>query len=218
MDSGINVNEFISGKSLIFWDFDGVIKESVDIKTKAFVQLFSSFGKDVADLVKFHHEANGGMSRYDKFPIYLKWAGIEPTQTLIEEYSQKFNLLVFSEVLNAQWVEGVEDFLRTNKYNQLFVLVSATPQSELELIIKELDLDRLFIAVYGAPTGKASAIAEMLKKLNIGVAQALMIGDATADRDAAIANSISFLLRRHESNIDVFSDYKDLSISDFKGI
>ncbi len=218
MDSKVKVKRLISEKSIIFWDFDGVIKESVEIKTKAFVQLFSSFGKNVAELVKFHHEANGGMSRYNKFPIYLKWSGVEPTQNIIEEYNQKFNLLVFSEVLKAKWVEGVEEFLRTNKYNQLFVLVSATPQSELELIVKELDLDRLFIGIYGAPTSKVSAIAEMLKKLNKGVSQALMIGDARADRDAAIANNISFLLRRHESNIDVFSDYKDLSILNFKGI
>ena len=57
---------------LIFWDFDGVIKESVSVKTDAYVELFSLYGSDICKQVRKHHLANGGMSRYDKIPLYLK--------------------------------------------------------------------------------------------------------------------------------------------------
>ena len=55
---------------LCFWDFDGVIKESVEVKTQAYFSLFEPFGFDVANKVRMHHIANGGMSRFDKLPSY----------------------------------------------------------------------------------------------------------------------------------------------------
>ena len=40
---------------LVFWDFDGVIKESVAVKTEAFVQLFSPFGAEVAAALRIQY-------------------------------------------------------------------------------------------------------------------------------------------------------------------
>ena len=48
---------------LIFWDFDGVIKDSVEVKTHAFEYLFPDGDADFLRKVRMHHEANGGMSR-----------------------------------------------------------------------------------------------------------------------------------------------------------
>ena len=56
---------------IIFWDFDGVIKDSVQIKSKAFGNLFAQFGNIISKRVIEHHESNGGMSRFEKIPIYL---------------------------------------------------------------------------------------------------------------------------------------------------
>ena len=76
---------------VIFWDFDGIIKDSVKVKSMAFMQLFTPFGEDVVKQVREHHEANGGLSRFDKLPIYLGWAGCLSTPELVEEYSNKFS-------------------------------------------------------------------------------------------------------------------------------
>ena len=78
----------------IFWDFDGVIKDSVEVKSDAYELLFLPFGKDIGDAVKKHHEENGGMSRFYKLPIYIEWAGQEPTQKRIKNYAQKFSDMV----------------------------------------------------------------------------------------------------------------------------
>jgi beta-phosphoglucomutase-like phosphatase (HAD superfamily) len=50
----------------IIFDFDGVILESVTVKTEAFRELFSSEPDCPDEIVEFH-KRNGGMSRYDKF-------------------------------------------------------------------------------------------------------------------------------------------------------
>ena len=55
----------------IFFDFDGVILESVDIKGWAFGKLFESYPEHVDEIVAFHF-ANGGMSRFDKFRYIYK--------------------------------------------------------------------------------------------------------------------------------------------------
>lgn len=214
MGSPIAVSEIVENFKLIFWDFDGVIKDSVDIKTQAFVSLFMPYGEDVAIKVKMHHEANGGMSRFKKLPLYLQWSDIEPTEALVSEFSEKFSRKVTTSVIESPWVKGAEEFLRNNKYDQTFILVSATPQAELETILNELNLGHVFSSVFGSPVTKGDAIGNTLNNLGIASNEALMIGDASADKEAADENNVAFLLRRHNSNFTVFSDYQGLSIND----
>ena len=49
---------------IVFWDFDGVIKDSVDVKTQAFIDLFDAYGSNVVQAVVAHHIKNGGISRF----------------------------------------------------------------------------------------------------------------------------------------------------------
>lgn len=203
---------------LIFWDFDGVIKESVDVKTRAFVRLFDGYGLDVAEKVRAHHVANGGMSRFDKLPLYLRWAGEEPDEGLVKEYCDRFSRLAFQSVIDAPWVPGAENYLRSNPHQQRFVLVSATPQDELELILQALDLKKYFAGIFGAPVGKKDAIRMTLENLGIGHQDCLMIGDARADMEAAQANQVPFLLRLHATNAAVFADYTGTTIRDLTAL
>jgi phosphoglycolate phosphatase-like HAD superfamily hydrolase len=200
---------------LIFWDFDGVIKDSVDVKTQAFFKLFEPFGSVVAEKVREHHEANGGMSRFDKLPIYLQWAGIDPDQSTVSEYCEQFSRRVLQGVIDAPWVAGVERYLCSHSHQQTFVLVSATPQDELKHILHVLDLTKYFAEVYGAPTRKQDAISKTLYVQGLDASNCLMIGDAQADLDAAEANQVPFLLRKHSSNIKVFADYTGTYVEDF---
>ncbi len=96
----------------IFWDFDGVIKDSVSIKSEAFERLFQPFGDEVSKKVKKHHEENGGMSRFEKLPIYLEWAGKNSSKSLVLEYEKKFSKIVMQKVIDSPWVVGVLDYLK----------------------------------------------------------------------------------------------------------
>ncbi|MDN5339305.1 MAG: hypothetical protein PWQ30_414, partial [Euryarchaeota archaeon] len=48
-------------------DFDGVVVESLPLKTAAFRKIFSFTSPEHLDEIIAFHLENGGMSRYDKF-------------------------------------------------------------------------------------------------------------------------------------------------------
>lgn len=197
----------INCAELVFWDFDGVIKDSVDVKTDAFVQLFLPYGEEVANRVRQHHESNGGVSRFDKIPLYLTWAGVPVSAVQIETFCARFSQAVLQAVIDAPWVPGVREYLLQHYVEQYFVLVTATPQEEIEQILGALDLAHCFREVHGAPTKKPSAIGEVLARQKYAPEQALMIGDAETDREAAQANAVPFLLRRTPLNLKLQASY-----------
>ncbi len=60
------------GIKTIFFDFDGVIADSLDVKTNAFYRMYEPYGKDIAESVAKHHIANGGMSRFENSAYIIK--------------------------------------------------------------------------------------------------------------------------------------------------
>ena len=200
---------------LIFWDFDGVIKESISIKTDAYAELFQPYGDYVCNKVKQHHIENGGMSRYDKIPLYLSWSDIDPTSLMVDSICTKFSGIVKNRVITSAWVPGVEKFICNNKEKYTFIMVSATPQGELEEICKSLRLDQSFSKLYGSPNTKSSSIKTSIDEYGIPHEACLMIGDAQADIDAAKENKIGFIFRRHQYNKNINVDSEIQVISDF---
>jgi phosphoglycolate phosphatase-like HAD superfamily hydrolase len=218
MVSKIKALDFVKTAKVVFWDFDGVIKESVDVKTKAFQKLFVEYGTEVTEKIRLHHEANGGMSRFEKFPIYLDFANVEVTKEKINRLCEKFSDLVLDGVINSPWVPGAEIFIRTNPNQQILIVVSATPTEELLEIIDRLNLRSSFESILGAPTSKIEAIKACLHRLSISACDAVMIGDASADLDAASANKVPFILRRHSSNTKLVESFSGITINDFEGL
>lgn len=201
--------------SAVFLDFDGVIKDSVEVKSDAYERLFEAFGIDLAKRVRLHHEANAGMSRFKKLPLYLSWAGEKPEIQLISKFSQKFASLVIQRVIDSEWVPGARDFIqRRSQCQQLFV-VTATPQDEIEVILNQLGIIDHFTAVVGAPTPKTEAIHDLLKHYSINAGRAVMVGDAESDYLSAKANQVKFVLRCTELNKDLQSKIGCLKINDF---
>lgn len=199
----MNLIDQFSQYQYIFFDFDGVIKDSIEVKSDAFVQLFRPFGEVIADKVRQHHEANGGMSRFEKIPLYLSWAGIECDQKLVSDYSDRFSSLVEQRVIESDWVPGVESFLKMYHQEKKLFLVTATPQKEIEEITKTLNIDHFFYSIIGAPTKKSEAINWILGEYHISGDQAVMVGDSSSDYQGAVTNNVSFILRRTPLNHDL---------------
>ena len=201
---------------MIFWDFDGVIKESLSIKTDAFEKIFKPYGGIISNKVKKHHIENGGMSRFEKIPLYLKWSGVEPSTKKVKEMCSLFSKTVKNRVINSAWVPGVEAFIKKNKKKFIFVVVSATPQDEIIDICKSLKVDNCFSKIYGSPTSKSIAIKESILNYGILPEKCLMIGDAMSDFQAAKQNNINFLFRRHKYNQNLKISFEYSEINDFK--
>ena len=200
----------------VFWDFDGVIKDSVESKSDAFEKLFLPFGTGISKKVRSHHEDNGGMSRFDKLPLYLKWAGLEPAQTLITEYAENFSILVKEKVIYSAWVDGVLDYLINNHKRQQFFLITATPQQEIEEILAQLDIADYFEQVIGAPINKCKAIEILLDQYSIVPEQAIMIGDSSSDYESAVSNQIPFMLHKTELNKKLQDNLDCLMVENFR--
>ena len=199
----------------IFWDFDGVIKDSVEVKSAAYTKLFWSKNLELNARIQRHHYENGGMSRFEKIPLYLSWLGLEYTPKVISEYCELFSNYVFQSVIDSPWVPGAEKYLRENQFNQSFFLISGTPKDELDRIIERIDLKGCFRQVFGAPTEKAQAIEEVLFSNGLKARDCIMVGDAMLDYKAAEKNSMSFLLRQHATNIEEFAHCNVPRIEDF---
>ena len=56
-------------KAIIF-DFDGVIADTLQLKTDAFAELYSPFGDHIIKKVVSHHKMNLGVSRFEKIKFY----------------------------------------------------------------------------------------------------------------------------------------------------
>tara|TARA_Y100000739_G_C20592090_1_gene458426 strand:- start:1185 stop:1850 length:666 start_codon:yes stop_codon:yes gene_type:complete len=208
--------DFISKFEMIVWDFDGVIKDSVSIKTEAFVKLFSPYGSPVINFVKDHHEKNGGMSRFEKIPLYLKEAGIKPNKENIKKFCKDFSNLVVKGVIDSDWIPGVKNFLTKSPSDQIFILATATPQEEILYILDQLNIARYFKLIFGAPTKKKDAILDAMNKYNIISDQVLMIGDSSSDLIAADNNSVAFLLRKTLINKDIQLSYDGPQFNNLK--
>lgn len=186
----------IENAEVVLWDFDGVIKESVEVKSDAFEQLFLPFGKEIASRVRKHHEENGGMSRFEKLPIYLDWAGLEMSVELVAEYAEKFSRLVKQKVIDSEWVLGVLDYLKKHCDHQQYFLITATPQQEIEEILSSLEINYYFKEVVGTPIKKNEAIKQLLNTYKFNSEKSIMIGDSITDYNAATNNGVSFILRK----------------------
>ena len=201
---------------LVFWDFDGVIKESVDVKAEAFRDLFLPWGKAVADQVVTHHLANGGMPRREKIEHALQqFTGVVPQPAEVDALAERFGSLVRQKVVDAAWVPGADKLLRGNPCAQRFVLLTATPQQEIEWILGQLGMAGTFEAVFGSPSKKADAMRQMLARLGLATADAVFIGDSINDLDAAAACGVTFVLRETDCAAEQFSGHAGIRIRDF---
>ena len=209
------ISENIKKAKTIFWDLDGVIKDSVSVKSDAFEELFLPFGSDVAKKIRMHHEDNGGMSRYDKLPIYLNLAGEKYSKDLIIKYEKQFSKLVMNRVINSPWVEGALEYIKTNYKAQKFFLITATPQKEIEEILKKLEISKYFKKVIGSPTNKKDALKIILSNENINLDGSIMIGDSHSDYEAAKENDVFFVFRKTELNKKLQKKLKCQMIENF---
>lgn len=109
------MQDFYDRYNVIFWDFDGVIKESNQVKANAFINLFETSDIKIKDKIRQYHKANEGISRYEKIPLFLNWAGFDASEEDVKIYCDLFSNMVFEGVVNSPWVPGVLNKLANKK-------------------------------------------------------------------------------------------------------
>jgi HAD superfamily hydrolase (TIGR01549 family) len=202
----------------IFFDFDGVLAESVNIKTEAFREMYLQYGTAFAQRVVEHHLANGGMSRYEKVKIYNgQWLAEEVNAEKIQLLSQRFSDLVVEGVVNSNEVTGALDFLSSASDYKKYI-ITGTPTVEIKPILERRKMNHFFEGIYGSPEKKDFWVKEILKNENVLPEECVFIGDALADYNAAIGNDITFILRETKEAEALFRDYKGIRIKDLSNL
>jgi len=180
----------------VIFDFDGVIVESVDVKTNAFAELYRPYGEVVVQQVIDHHQANGGVSRFDKIKIYHgDFLGIAIAQDEIVELAEQFSQLVLEKVIQAPFVPGAQEFIKRNYQKYKLFISSATPQMEVKEICQCRNLINYFCEIFGSPEGKASHIDKILTKYVFKSHEVVFVGDALSDLQAAEIHGLDFIAR-----------------------
>ena len=198
----------INNFDVIFWDFDGVIKESLDVKTDAFENLFENHGEDLKKKIRKHHLENIGISRYKKIPIYLQWVDEPLSQSSIDKYCKKFSSSVINNVVESPWVPGFTEFFNSKLNNKINILVTSTPKEEINEILIKLGIKHFFKRVYGGEESKVLSIKNCINEMHLDNELCLMIGDTETDLLAAEKNNINFLLRQTHLNKEFESNKK----------
>ncbi|MEW6112473.1 MAG: HAD hydrolase-like protein [Thermodesulfobacteriota bacterium] len=198
-------------KAIVF-DFDGVILESMDIKTQAFRDLFQDYPDHLDDIVKLHVE-NGGMPRFEKFDIIFRDLLKKPlSPDHRRELGRRFSELVFQKVIACPFVAGADLFL--DKYSsklELFV-ASGTPEPELRQIVEKRELGRFFRGVYGSPRTKAEIVRQIVTENGFHPSEVLFVGDTLADYRSACETSVAFVGRVPAGSSNPFPHERVLSI------
>jgi len=199
----------------IFYDFDGVIKESTDIKSKAFYDLYIEFGKEIAQQVKQYHIEHGGISRYEKIRYWHKThLNIDISEEELQVWTQKFSDLVLKKVVESPYVKGALATIKelSNQYQQY--IITGTPQNEIEQICEDLEITHLFQQICGSPQNKIKWCNELIPQIGLTNSEIVFIGDATTDYEAAKHYQLHFVLREHEENEALFADKELIKIQD----
>lgn len=181
----------MTAKAILF-DFDGVIVDSVHVKTEAFREIFSDAKEHLPAIIHFHL-ANGGMSRFTKFEvIYRDILKKTLTRETAQELGERFSKLVMQKVIDCDYTPGALEFLQTYSQKLPLFIASGTPQDELQIITAKRGLTHYFKEIRGTPQSKPEIIRDILKRYNLASEEMPFIGDAMNDYAAALETNLPF--------------------------
>ena len=203
-----------------FFDFDGVLADSVEVKTRAFAKLFEPHGPEVVSQVVQHHRRHGGMTRVEKFRhYYSKYLDKNLNDEEIADLCRRFSELVVDEVVAAPEIRGAGEFLKRWCSRLPCFVISATPEEEIREIVHRRGMAGYFKEVLGAPADKKTNLRTLLNKYSLNPSRCCFFGDAESDYQAARACGTDFIgiipdtdahLLRFQPEIRWAKDFTDL--------
>ena len=198
--------------SLIVFDCDGVLLESVDIKSHAFARIGAEFGQEASDRLVAHHLMYGGVSRFKKFEwLYQEVLGRSISPEEQDALNEKFTKYAYEGVLHCQLVPGAQEVLDRWTSRVPMYVASGAPQDELRQVLELRGLSPRFDGIYGSPPGKSALLRSIVEKTGVNPADAIMIGDASTDQYAAEAAKTRFYGRGEYFRHSGYPWHKDLT-------
>lgn len=178
----------------IILDFDGVVIESVDLKTKAFREMFK--GQPYCEQFIEYHLKNNGKSRFNKFEWLYKNILNKPLSEVEKKtLGDRFSGIILKKNIECPYVKGAIEFLREFHGKLPIYIASITPQEELQEIIDKRNLNQYFKGVIGTMGSKSDIINKIIAVEKISPDEIVFVGDTMEDYVAAQETKVSFVAR-----------------------
>ena len=211
-------------KNLIF-DCDGIILNSNKIKTDAFREVVSIYGKEASNSLVKYHLQNGGISRYHKFNYFLntiaKNLELDIQNISLDELTNNYSKCVRKKLLNCEIDESIISYRKSS--NSIWSIVSGSDQHELNQVFRERNIDSIFDGgIHGSPLSKIQIFKRIFEENKNDIQKSLYIGDSKYDYLAAKEIGLDFIFLTKwsefreikafskENNIRVFFEFSDL--------
>ena len=175
----------------IFFDFDGVLVDSVSIKLAAYQEIFKPYGNAAVEEITKYHLANGGIDRYRKIEYILKKFSI-PISNL-DPLADQFSELVKQKVIQCPAIPEMIGLAMDYYLKIPLFIVSGTPEEELKEIVEKRSWAHYFKEIKGSPASKPEITSYLLKKYNLNNLMCIFIGDANTDFQTARECKLWFL-------------------------
>lgn len=204
------VLNLFQGLRAVAFDFDGVLVNSVGVKTDAFLDLYPRESDEFRAAVVRHHLEHGGVSRYEKIRVYERLrTAREPQQDDVDRLALEFARSVKDRVIRAPEMLGASRLLEHLTERLPLFVCSGTPEDELREIVAARGWRDHFDAVLGSPMTKTAMLLSIADRLRCAPQEILLVGDSSTDMDAARQSGSRFLLMaplREASSGDSFAD------------
>lgn len=179
----------------IFWDFDGVIMDSMSVRDKGFEIVLKNYPQEQVALLMAYHRDNGGLSRYHKFRYFFEEIRGEIISDLdIKILADEFSIVMLGNLLDESLlIKDSFDFIKKNYSKFNMHIVSGSDEVELRHICETLGLANYFISIHGSPTPKVELVKRIMSQKQYKKEESCLIGDSFNDLEAAEYNSILFI-------------------------
>lgn len=178
----------------IFWDFDGVILDSMKVRDMGFREIFKSYSDEKVQALINYHREQGGLSRYVKIRyFYEQILGKTITDEKVLEYAN-----AFSEIMKQHLTQKENLIVETVQFIQKYhasvpmYIVSGSDQTELRFLCQELGIALYFKVIHGSPTPKKEWVVNIMEDFSISKNEACLIGDSINDFEAAEHGGLDF--------------------------
>lgn len=178
----------------VFWDFDGVIIDSMKIKGDGFVELFKNYNIENVQALEQYHYINGGVSRFDKIRFFYNQILKESiSDKKIFKLADKFANIIEKKIYNkSNLIQDSLFFIKKNYKNYNFHIVSGAEHNELKNLCNHFGIDKYFLTIEGSPDKKHFLLKKNIRNYNYNKDETILIGDSMTDYNAAKNSGISF--------------------------
>lgn len=190
-----------------FFDCDGVLLDSNQLKSESFYEVALPYGKENAKALVECNKRLGGVTRFDKFRYFfgtiLEKKNFEKE---LEKALHNFSTLVCEKLISCPETSGVRDFLSSLPTNTRKYVVSGGAQSEIRYVFKQRGLDIYFNGIYGCPDSKEVIMGDRVRSSDIEY-PAVFIGDSQYDYEIAMRFNLDFFFMTKHTELKDWKSY-----------